>query len=118
MGSGLLLFLGNGEVGINYTDNTYPFRQDSTFLYFFGISQPGVAAIIDIDEDREVVFGDELTIDDIVWTGAVPTVTDICHTVGVEETLPLKQLASYLDRSRSKGQKIHFLPPYRADHRI
>ena len=118
MGSGLLLFLGNGEVGINYTDNTYPFRQDSTFLYFFGISQPGVAAIIDIDEDREVVFGDELTIDDIVWTGAVPTVADICHTVGVEETLPLKQLASYLDCSRSKGQKIHYLPPYRADHRI
>ena len=63
VGQGILLFLGNGEVGINYADNTYPFRQDSSFLYFFGISQPGLAAIIDIDEGREVVFGNELTIE-------------------------------------------------------
>ena len=118
VGSGLLLFLGNGEVGINYTDNTYPFRQDSTFLYFFGISQPGLAAVIDIDEDREIVFGDELTIDDIVWTGAVPSVSEISLAAGVNETLPLRQLAPYLDQSRTKGQTIHFLPPYRADHRV
>lgn len=117
VGSGLLLFLGNGEVGINYADNTYPFRQDSTFLYFFGISQPGLAAIIDIDEDREIIFGNELTIDDIVWTGKVPTVGELSHAAGVEETQPLEQLANYLNLARSKSQPIHFLPPYRADHR-
>lgn len=118
VGGGLLLFLGNGEVGINYTDNTYPFRQDSTFLYFFGISQPGLAAIIDIDEDREIVFGNELTIDDIVWTGAVPTVGEMSRDVGIQETMPMRLLSNYLNHSRSKGQVIHFLPPYRADHRI
>lgn len=118
VGSGLLLFLGNNEVGINYADNTYPFRQDSTFLYFFGISQPGLAAVINIDEDREIVFGNELTIDDIVWTGAVPSVSEMSGAVGVQETLPLWQLATYLDLCRAKGQTIHFLPPYRSDHRI
>ncbi len=117
VGQGMLLFLGNGEVGINYADNTYPFRQDSSFLYFFGISQPGLAAIIDIDEGREVVFGNELTIDDIVWTGAVPTVGELSREVGVGETMPLTSLKACLDKAKAKGQTIHFLPPYRAEHR-
>ena len=117
VGQGMLLFLGNGEVGMNYADNTYPFRQDSSFLYFFGISQPGLAAIIDIDEGREVVFGNELTIDDIVWTGAVPTVGELSREVGVGETMPLTSLKACLDKAKAKGQTIHFLPPYRAEHR-
>ena len=117
VGQGILLFLGNGEVGMNYADNTYPFRQDSSFLYFFGISQPGLAAIIDIDEGREVVFGNELTIDDIVWTGAVPTVGELSREVGVGETMPLTSLKACLDKAKAKGQTIHFLPPYRAEHR-
>jgi len=79
MGSGLLLFLGNAEVGMNYADNTYRFRQDSTFLYFFGMDNPDLAAIIDVDEDREIVFGNELTIDDIVWTGTMPTLSVPAH---------------------------------------
>ena len=79
VGSGLMLFLGNHEVGMNYADNTYRFRQDSSFLYFFGLDYAGLAAIIDIDEDREIVFGDELTIDDIVWTGTVPTLRRARH---------------------------------------
>ena len=69
VGSGLLLFFGNEEVGMNYTDNTFHFRQDSTFLYFFGLNYAGLAAVIDIDNDRETIFGNELTIDDIVWMG-------------------------------------------------
>ena len=73
LGSGLLLFLGNDEVGMNYADNTYTFRQDSSFLYFFGLDFAGLAAVIDIDENRTIVFGNELTIDDIVWTGTQPT---------------------------------------------
>lgn len=69
VGHGLLLFLGNEESGMNYEDNTYPYRQDSSFLYFFGLSYAGLAAVIDIDEDKEFIFGDELTIDHIVWMG-------------------------------------------------
>ncbi len=116
--TGVLLFLGNGEVGMNYADNAYPFRQDSTFLYFFGLDQPGLAAIIDIDEGHEMVFGDELTIDDIVWTGKIPTVGERCAEVGITETRPLGALKPYLDKARAKGQQIHFLPPYRGDHRV
>ena len=72
--NGLLLFLGNAESPMNYADNWYPFRQDSTFLYYFGLDQPDLAAVIDIDEDREIIFGDELTIDHIVWMGDLPTI--------------------------------------------
>ena len=69
MSGGVILLLGNDEVGINYSGNVYPFRQDSTFLYYFGLSQPGLAALIDCDTGDDIIFGDELTINDIVWTG-------------------------------------------------
>ena len=113
MGSGVLLFLGNAEVGMNYADNTYPFRQDSTMLYFFGLDFPGIAAVIDVDEDREIVFGNDLTIDDIVWTGMMPSLSERCLPVGVTDTRPMSELAGYL-----RGKKVHFLPPYRGDHRV
>ena len=118
LGSGLLLFLGNAEVGMNYADNTYRFRQDSTFLYFFGIDNPDLAAVIDIDEDREVVFGNELTIDDIVWTGTMPTLKERASTFGIGDTRPMSELKAYIDNVRAKGQPVHFLPPYRGDHRV
>ena len=118
MGSGLLLFLGNGEVGMNYLDNTYKFRQDSTFLYFFGLDYAGLAAVIDVDDDSETVFGNELTIDDIVWTGTQPTLKEKAETVGITKTLPMAELKNYIDKARRKGQPIHFLPPYRGDHQV
>ena len=118
MGSGLLLFLGNAEVGMNYADNTYRFRQDSTFLYFFGMDAPDLAAIIDVDEDREVVFGNELTIDDIVWTGTMPTLNERAFAFGITDTRPMNELKAYIDKARAKGQYVHFLPPYRGDHRV
>jgi hypothetical protein len=118
VGSGLMLFLGNHEVGMNYADNTYRFRQDSSFLYFFGLDYAGLAAIIDIDEDREIVFGDELTIDDIVWTGTVPTLHERAAIGGISDTRPMSELKAYLDQARRRGQHIHFLPPYRGDHQI
>jgi Xaa-Pro aminopeptidase len=118
LGSGLLLFLGNDEVGINYADNTYRFRQDSTFLYFFGLDYAGLAAVIDIDNNTEIVFGNELTIDDIVWTGIQPTLSEKASAVGVSKTMALCELKNYLDKARCKGQTIHFLPPYRGDHRV
>ena len=88
VGSGLLLFLGNEESGMNYEDNTYPYRQDSSFLYFLGLSYAGLGAVIDIDEDREIIFGDELTIDHIVWMGTQPTLHEKAQSVGIRETLP------------------------------
>ena len=88
LGTGLLLFLGNEESGMNYEDNTYHFRQDSTFLYFFGLPYAGLAAIIDVDEDKEIIFGDELTMDHIVWMGIQPALCEKAQRVGVTETRP------------------------------
>jgi len=116
--SGILLFLGNDELGMNYADNTYHFRQDSTFLYYFGSDYAGLDAIIDIDEDREIIFGDELTIDHIVWMGTQPTIKSKSERVGISETMPKAKLAAYLTEAMWKGRKIHFLPPYRADHKV
>lgn len=76
LGSGVLLFLGNDECGLNYEDNTFRYRQDSTFLYYFGLSCAGLSAIIDIDENKEIIFGDELSIDAIVWMGSQPTLQE------------------------------------------
>ena len=83
LGSGVLLFLGNDECGLNYEDNTFRYRQDSTFLYYFGLSCAGLSAIIDIDEDKEIIFGDELSIDAIVWMGSQPTLREKCERVGI-----------------------------------
>jgi Xaa-Pro aminopeptidase len=116
--SGILLFLGNDECGMNYADNTYSFRQDSTFLYFFGLSYAGLSAIIDIDNDKEIIFGDELTIDDIVWMGTQPTLKEKSERVGIRETLPSVAIISYLHKAVQKGQTVHYLPPYRPEHKL
>ena len=118
VGSGLLLFLGNEESGMNYEDNTYPYRQDSSFLYFFGLSYAGLGAVIDIDENREIIFGDELTIDHIVWMGTQPTLHEKVRSVGISETLPSAELKKYVEKAAAKGQTVHYLPPYRAEHRL
>ncbi|MBP5339355.1 MAG: aminopeptidase P N-terminal domain-containing protein [Prevotella sp.] len=118
MQSGLLLFLGNDEVGMNYADNSYRFRQDSTFFYFIGLDYAGLAAVIDVDNDTETVFGNNLTIDDIVWTGTQPSLREKAAAVGISNTRPLNELKACLDNARAKGQPIHFLPPYRGDHRV
>lgn len=111
--SGLLLFMGNEESPMNYTDNTYHFRQDSNFLYFFGINQAGLAAVIDIDNDLEIIFGDELTVDHIVWMGQKETIAHLADQVGVKDTRPYGDLPTYLQKAQSKKQTLHFLPPYR-----
>lgn len=118
VGSGLMLFFGNEECGMSYEDNTYHFKQDSSFLYFFGLDYAGLAAIIDVDEDREIIFGNELTIDDIVWMGTQPTLHEKAHRVGISEVRPTSELKDYLDAAASKGQEIHYLPVYRAEHRL
>lgn len=118
VGSGLLLFLGNKLVGMNYADNEYPFRQDSSFLYYFGLDFPNLAAVIDIDNDRTIVFGNDLTIDDIVWTGVMPSLRERCEPAGVTDTKALSELKPYLDKCRRSGSVIHFLPPYRGEHQV
>lgn len=112
IGSGRILFLGNGNSPMNYKDNYYHFRQDSCFLYYFGLSVAGLNAMIDIDKDETIIFGDELTMDDIVWTGSLPSVKEMAAQVGVDKTLASDQLKKYCNA------ELHYLPAYRHIHKI
>ncbi len=114
--SGLVLLLGNDESPRNYAANAYPFRQDSTFLYFFGLDQPGLATVLDLDEGTECLFGDDPSLDDIVWTGPRPLLRDKSHQVGVARTAPSKELERVLSRATKQGRTIHTLPQYRAEN--
>ena len=116
--SGLLLFLGNDESGMNYEDNTYDFRQDSTFLYYFGLPYAGLSAVINIDDDQTIIFGDEISIDHIVWMGTQPTLREKSERVGVQQVMPSAQLPKYLQAALTKGQPVLFLPTYRPEHKM
>ncbi len=113
--SGILLFLGNTDVPFNYPANIYPFRQDSSFLYFFGLDMPNLAAIIDLDNDKEIIFGDELTIDDIIWMGNQPGLSELAAQVGIYKTMPFTELEMILREALKHKRRIHFLPPYRGE---
>ena len=115
---GLLLFLGNAESPMNYADNCFPFRQDSSFLYYFGLNQPDLAGVIDVDEGAAVIFGDELTIDHIVWMGDLPTIAERAEMVGVTDTRPRAALAEVIGAAVADGRPVRFLPPYRADNAL
>ena len=115
---GLILLLGNEDSSMNYKDNCYPFRQDSSFLYYFGLDVPSLAAVIDTETGDEVVFGNELTIDDIVWTGTLPTVSEMAGMVGVSQTKPYSQIIHYVHKAVIAGRKVHILPPYRPENKI
>jgi Xaa-Pro aminopeptidase len=114
--SGLVLLLGNDESPMNYAANAYPFRQDSTFLYFFGLDQPALAAVLDLDEGTECIFGDDPSLDDIVWTGPRPLLRDRSQQVGVTRTAPSKELEQVLNKAARQGRTIHTLPQYRAEN--
>lgn len=114
--AGVILFLGNEESPMNYADNQYPFRQDSSFLYFFGLDCPGLAAVIDVEKGTECMFGDDLTVDDIVWTGPQPTLKEKCRKTGISETAGLDKLPEVLSKAAKQGRKIHFLPQYRPEN--
>ena len=114
VGNGLVVLFGNNESPNNYPNNGYsPFRQDSTFLYYFGIQRDGLVGVIDIDNDREMLIGNDIDIEDIVWYGSVDSVADLAAQVGVTETAPMAKLQELV-----KGRKVHFLPPYRHDIKI
>jgi Xaa-Pro aminopeptidase len=114
--SGILLFLGNEEAGMNYADNTYHFRQDSTFLYYFGLNKVSLAALIDVESGEEWIVGDEITIDDIIWAGPQPTLQEQAERVGVAKVLPKSQLESVLKSHLAAGRTVHYLPTYRPEH--
>lgn len=115
--SGSYLFLGNSESPMNYADNTYHFRQDSTFLYYFGINSPDLAAIIDLNNDKVMLFGDEMSIDDIVWMGRQKTLKEKADESGIDLVYSAKSLKTSL-LELTKGSQVNFLPPYRADNKI
>ncbi|MCP4624238.1 MAG: M24 family metallopeptidase [bacterium] len=116
--SGIFLFLGHEQSPINCPDNVYAFRQDSSFLYFWGIDLPGLAAIIDIDQNREIVFGRELTLDDIIWSGPQTALKEYCPAAGVEDLRSPDQLEATVRQALQKDRNIHFLPQYRAENMI
>lgn len=116
MKEGVALFLGNEESPMNYPSNQYKQRQDSNFLYFFGLSLSNFAAVIDFDNEQTILFGTDFEIDDIIWMGDQPKVQDLAARVGISETRPMSELAGYI--AAQKGRKIHFTPPYRAENKI
>ena len=116
---GIIVLFGNNEAPKNYPNNAYfPFRQDSSFIYFFGQHRDGLVGVIDVDNDRETLIGDDIDIEDIVWYGSVDCVSDLAAQVGVANSAPMKELAAICDEAKRKGRKIHFLPPYRHDTKI
>jgi len=112
MSSGQILLLANGESSINFADNWHPYRQDSTFLYYGGIAAPEMAIVIDIDNGTTTLYGDDLSIDMIVWTGAQPTLRDLGAQVGISDIQPMSSLKPAL------RDEVHYLPAYRAAHTI
>ncbi len=117
VGEGVIILFGNNEAPANYPANTYaPMRQDSSFVYYFGQHRDGLVGVIDIDNDTETLYGDDIDVEDIVWMGFTPSVADMAAEVGLTKTAPMKSLSSHL--SPLTSQKIHFLPPYRHDTMI
>jgi Xaa-Pro aminopeptidase len=115
---GILFFPGNNESAMNYAGNTYTFRQDSSFLYFFGIDIPGLSAVIDLDSGEEIVYGDDLEIDDVVWMGAHPMISEISAKAGVTKTRKSADIKNDLQKALKSGRSIKILPPYRGDQLV
>lgn len=119
VGSGLIVLFGNNEAPNNYPNNIYyPFRQDSSFLYYFGPNRDGLVGVIDVDNNKEWLIGNDIDIEDIVWYGAVDSVADMAAQAGVAASAPMSKLKQIIDAAKSKGQNVHFLPPYRYDTKI
>ena len=115
---GVALFLGNEESPMNYADNAYRFRQDSSFLYYFGLDTAGLAAILDLDEGTETLYGPEPTVEDFVWTGPLPSLKERAARAGVERVMAPARLEEDLKRIRQAGREVHFLPPYRPENKL
>ncbi len=115
LGSGIALFLGNVDAAFNYDANQYHFRQDSSFLYFFGLDHTGFAGVVDVDNNTDYIFGNDVDMDDIIWMGEQPLVKDLAVEVGIHATEPFDKLAAFVSGAMASGRKIHYLPPYRGE---
>jgi len=115
VGEGIILFSGNDESSMNYKANTYHYRQDSSFLYFFGVNKPGFFGICDVDAGTDTLYGDDFTIGDIIWMGEQPSVKDLAGNIAADSSASLKNLSGVLKKAIKSGRKIHMLPPYRGD---
>jgi Xaa-Pro aminopeptidase len=115
LSSGVALFLANNESPMNYPDNTYHYRQDSSFLYFFGPDKPGLAGVMDLESGEDYLFGDDLSLDDIIWMGHQPSIKSVAEKAGISRVSPYVKLGAYLEAALQKGRAIHYLPPYRDD---
>lgn len=115
VGNGLILLFGNNDAPMNYPANAYKFRQDSSFLYYFGQHREGLCGVIDADSGQEWLLGDDISLDDIVWFGAVDSVADMAEQSGVERSAPMSRLDSLVREAQDRGRTVHFLPPYRHD---
>ena len=119
VGEGVIVLFGNNESPANYPANGYaPFRQDSSFLYYFGQHRDGLVGVIDVDNDEEWLLGDDIDIEDIVWMGFVPSVADLAAEVGITKTAPMSQLAKVCGDCVASNRTVHYLPPYRHDTKI
>ncbi len=116
--SGILAFAGNAECGMSYRDNSYKFRQDSSFLYFFGIDQPDLGAILDLESGESVLYADDAGIDTIVWTGSLPTAHELAELSGISKTAGFALFEGAIVSAKASGRKIHCLPAYRAEHEL
>lgn len=117
--NGIIILFGNNESPCNYPSNGYyPFRQDSSFLYYFGLNRDGLVGVIDIDNNTETLVGNDIDIEDIVWYGSVDSVRDMADSVGVAETAPMKSLKTICNDAMRQKRRIHFLPPYRYDIKL
>lgn len=118
VGSGLIVLFGNNDSPANYPSNTYKFRQDSSFLYYFGLHRNGLVGVIDVDNDCEYLVGDEIDIEDIVWYGSVTSVAEMAEMTGVARTAAMRELPAIVESAKAQGEEVHFLPPYRFDNQI
>ena len=118
IGSGVILLPGNMPAPNNYPNNTYYFRQDSSFLYYFGLNIPSLVGVIDADTGEEMLFGDDFTVDDIIWTGPQPTLRELGAQVGIAAAHPMAELEKHLRKAIAQGHCIHYLPPYRGETKL
>lgn len=118
VGSGLIVLLGNEESSMNYRDNLYPFRQDSSFLYFFGIDRPALIGIIDIDNDSEIVFGDDFTTEEMIWTGYREPLNLLSGAIGVSIVKPRKDLWAFIRLATEQKRRYIFCHPIDPNSRI
>ena len=115
---GIILLLGNVDSPMNYTDNTFYFRQDSSFLYFFGLDFQNLAGVIDTESGEETIFGNDVSMEDIIWMGPQIALKEKSEKVGVQRVEPYKNLQIVIEKAIQSGRKIHFLPPYRAENKL